>query len=133
MVSKKQAAAIGEALAQGNRSRPQGPSYHMRFYPELEKIPPDDRDVALKDAKKCALRSIPVVATSCLVLLLFAAICFSYEPGSDWLGPAITGIAGIASLWGFAFRWRVRRALLHSRWRPRSSPLSEVLHTSSDE
>ena len=133
MVSKKQAAAIGEALAQGNRSRPQGPPYRLRFYPELEKIPPDDREVALKDAKSCALRSIPVIATSCLVLLLFAAMYFSYEPGSDWVGPAVTGIAGAGSLWGFAFRWRVRRALLHSTWRPRSSSLSEVLRTSSDE
>lgn len=133
MVSKKQAAAIGEALAQGNRSRPQRPPYRMRFYPELEKILPDDREIALKDAKKRALRSIPVVATSCLVALLFAAMYFSYEPGSDWVGSSMTGIAGIASLWGVAFRWRVRRELLHSSWRPRSPLLPEVVRTSSDE
>ena len=133
MVSKKQAAAIGEALAQGNRNRPQGPLYRMRFYPELEKIPPDDREIALKNAKKRALRSIPVVATSCLLWLLGAAMYFSYEPGSDWVGPSMTGIAGMASLWGFAFRWRVRRALLHSPWRPRSSPFSGIVCASSDE
>jgi len=133
MVSKKQAAAVGEALAEGNRSRPQAQPYLMRFYPELEKVPPDGREVALKDAKKRALRSIPVIATSFLVVLVFAAMYFSYEPGSDWVGPAMTGIAGIASLWGFAFRWRVRRELLHSPWRPHSSSLSEVLRTLSDE
>lgn len=133
MVSKKQAAAIGDALAQGNRSRPQRPPYRMRFYPELEKIPSDDRDVALKDAKRRALRSISVVATSCLFLLLLVAMYFFYEPGSGWVGSSMTGAAAITSLWGAAFRWRVRRELLHSPWRPRSSPLSEIACTSLDE
>ena len=133
MVSKKQSAAIGEALAQGNRSRPQRPPNLMRFYPELEKIPPGDREVALKVAKRYAFRSIPVIATSCLAMVLFAAMYFSYEPGGNFVGSAMTGIAGIASFWGFVFRWRVRRALLHSPWRLRMSSLLEVSHTLSDE
>lgn len=133
MVSRKQAAAIGDALAQGNRSRPQRPPYHIRLFPELEKIPPDDRNAALKDAKRYARRSIPVIATSCLILLLLAAMYFSYEPGSNWVGPFMTGVAAIASLWGVVFRWRVRRELLHSPWRPRPLQLSDLVRASSDE
>ena len=48
MVSKKQAAALGDALIQGNLSRRQPPPYPLRLFPELERIPPDDREIALR-------------------------------------------------------------------------------------
>jgi len=119
---------MGDALAQGNRRR--RPSYQIRLYPELQKIPADDRDEALNDARKRALRSIPVIAASCTVPLLFAAMYWSYEPGADRVGPFLTGVAAVTSLLGVVFRWRVRRALLRSVWRPRLSPLSEAVEAS---
>jgi len=124
MLDKKQAAAMGEVLAQGHRSRARHPSYLSRLYPEIEKIRPEDRDVALAQAKRRAFRSLPVILTSGLFLLLFAAMYYSYEPGSGWVGPFLTGIAAVTSTLGFVFRWRVRRELLHSRWRGRPSALS---------
>lgn len=133
MVSRKQAEAIGEALAHGNRNRTKSKPYQFRLYPELEKIPVIDRDVALSDAKRRAYRRLPVLAATCLFPLLFAATYFSYEPGSNWIGPFLTGLAATASIWGGAFRWCVRRSLLHSDWRPASTPLSAAMRSSSDE
>ena len=133
VVSKKQAEAIGDALAQGHRSGPQRLPYRMRFFPELERIPADDRDVALNDAKRRALRSIPVIATSFLYVLLFAAVYYSHEPGSGWIGSFITAFVAVTSICGVVFRWRVRRELLRSSWRPRVSPLSAAVSTTSDE
>ena len=126
MLDKKQAAAMGEALAQGNRSRARQPSYLFRLYPELEKIPAENRDVALRQAKGRAFRSLPVIVTSGVFLLLFTAMYYSYEPGSGWAGPFLTGLAASTSTWGLVFRWRVRRELLHSDWRGRLPRLSLV-------
>ena len=133
MVSKKQAEAIGEALAQGNRNRQKSPPYQLRLYPELEKIPLNDRDSALSDAKSRAYRSAPVIVASLLIPAVFVAMYFSYEPESPWIGPFLTAVAAASSVWGFAFRWCVRRRLLRSDWRPSSKLLSEVARASSDE
>lgn len=132
LVSKKQAAAVGDALAQGKRSRRTSLPYRLRFYPELSKIPLDDRDDALSDAKVRAMRSAPVIVASFLFPSLFVAMYFSREPGSDWLGPFMTALVVLTSIWGVVFRWCVRRKLLHSDWRPRPTALSELVRTPSD-
>lgn len=104
MVSRKQAEAVGDALAQGNRSRAKITPYRFRFYPELEKIPADDRDDALNDAKSRAVHSVPVIAASSLFLLLFVAMYFSHEPGSDWVGSFVTAFVALTSILGVVFR-----------------------------
>jgi hypothetical protein len=45
VVSKKQAQAVGDALAQESHSRTQPRPFGMRLDPELEKIPARDRDI----------------------------------------------------------------------------------------
>jgi hypothetical protein len=130
VVSKKQARAVGDALTQGNRDRITSMPYQFHFFPELEKIPSADRDDALSDSKRRAFRSVPVIVACCLFPLSFGAMYLSYEPGSDWVGPFITAFVALTSICGAVFRWRVRRELLHSEWRPRSTPLSKVMRAS---
>ena len=133
MNSKKQAAAIGDALAHGNRTRARQRPYRFRFYPELERIPTDDRDVALKDAQGRALRSWPIALLLCFFSGLFVLFYLSWEPGSLGVEQFSGIVAFVATLSGWVFRSRVRVELRRSAWRPRSPSLEEFLITSSDE
>jgi hypothetical protein len=133
VTTKKQAAAIGEAIAHGNRRRPRQLSYQFRLYPELEKIPSEDREVALKDAKMRALRSWPVALVGCSIVALIGLLILSWQPESNGTGQLSVIVTLFATLSGWVFRSRVRAELRRSAWRPRSPSLEELLSASSDE
>ena len=133
MTSKKQAAAIGDAIAHGNRTRPRQLAYQFRLYPELEKIPSEDREVALKDAKRRSLRSWPIALVGCLIVGLVVLLILSWEPEFSGIGQFSVIVTFMATLSGWVFRSRVRTELRRSVWRPRSPSLEELLSTSSDE
>ena len=133
VTSKKHTAAIGDAIAHGNRTRPRQSPYQFRLYPELEKVPSEDREVALKDAKKRALRSWPIAVVGCLIAGLFVLLILSWEPESSAFEQVSAILAFMASLSGLVYRSCVRAELRRSAWRPRSLSLEELLSASSDE
>jgi hypothetical protein len=133
VTSKKQAAAIGDAIAHGNRTRPRQLPYQFRLYPELEKIPSEDREVALKDAKRRALRSWPMALVGCVNVGLVVLLILSWESESSGIEQVSVIVAFMTTLSGWVFRSRVRAELRRSAWRPRSPSLEELLSASSDE
>lgn len=117
MVSKKQAAAIGEALAHGNRKQSRQRPYRFRLYPELERIPEVDRDIALQDAQWHTVRSWPIAVLACCLTGFLAFIWLAWESESPDISQLTTIGVFIVSFTGWVFRTWVRKELRRSAWR----------------
>jgi hypothetical protein len=117
MISKRQADAAAEALTHVQQTKRRKKDSRLAWYPELEKIPYRDRPVALKDAKRRAWKSWPVLLVLCAPVALFVAWVVSRKLGIEGNENFAGAFVLAFMLWVYWHRWRTRRELLKSIWR----------------